>query len=69
MNAIEEAHRDGLSYEQAADKLGMNRRRLERWKQEKETGTAKERSVKPYNAMTEEEKEAVKDMVANPMLS
>ena len=28
MNAIEEAHRDGLSYENAAAKLGMNRRRL-----------------------------------------
>lgn len=69
MNAIEEAHRDGLSYENAAAKLGMNRRRLERWKQEKETGEAKARIVTPYHAMTEEEKEAVKDMVANPMLS
>ena len=65
MNAVEEAHRDGLSYEQVAVKLGMNRRRLERWKQEKETGEPKVRIVKPYNAMTAEEKEAVKNMVAN----
>lgn len=65
MNTVEEAHRDGLSYEQAAAKLGMNRRRLERWKQEKTTGEPRVRIVKPYNAMTEEEKEAVKDMVAN----
>lgn len=65
MNAVEEAHRDGLSYEHAAAKLGMSPRRLERWKQEKEAGKPKERIVKPYNAMTEEEKQAVRDIVAN----
>jgi len=65
MNAVEEAHRDGLSYQQAAAKLGTNRRRLERWKQEKKTGEPKVRIVKPYNAMTDEEKEAVQDIVAN----
>jgi len=65
MSAIEEAHRDGLSYEHAAAKLGISRRRLERWKEEKEAGASKERIVKPYNAMTEEEKEAVRDIVAN----
>ncbi len=65
MNAVEEAHRDGLSYEHAASKLGISRRRLERWKEEKEAGTSKERVVKPYNAMMEEEKEAVRDIVAN----
>jgi len=66
MTAIEEAHRDGLSYECAAAKLGMNRRRLERWKQEKQTGTlARERMAAPYNAMTEEEKEAVRTIVAD----
>jgi len=65
MNAVEEAHRDGLRYEQAAARLGMSRRRLERWKEEKETGEPKARIVKPYNAMTEEEKDAVKAMVAS----
>ena len=63
MNAIEEAHRDGLCYEQTAAKLGMSRRRLERWKQEKEADEPKARIVKPYNAMTEEEKQALRDVV------
>ena len=65
MKAIEEAHEGGLSYEAAAGKLGMSRRRLERWKEKKGCAEPKERAVRPYNAMTAEEKEAVKEMVAN----
>jgi transposase InsO family protein len=66
MTAIEDAHQQGLSYEQAAEKLGMSPRRLERWKQEKASGVAPAaRIIRPYNAMTEEEKVAVKEMVAD----
>jgi putative transposase len=65
MEATEEAHRKGLTYETIAAKLGMNKRRLERWKQPPKSDDPKDRIVKPYNAMTEVEKEAVREIVAS----
>jgi len=65
MEAIEEAHQKGLSYETIASKLGTSKRRLERWKEEKKSDEFKDNIVKPYNALTQEERKAVIEIVAN----
>lgn len=54
-----------VSYGMICESLGMSPRRLERWKQDRASPEIKERNVKPYHAMTEEEKIAVKEIVAN----
>ena len=54
-----------MSYGMICEKLGMSPRRLERWKQNPGSPEMKERNRKPYNAMTEEEKIAVKEIVAD----
>jgi len=54
-----------MSYGAICEKLGMSVRRLERWKKNKDTHETRERNVKPYNAMTKEEKTAVQEIVAD----
>lgn len=54
-----------MSYGMICESLGRSPRRLERWKQDEASPEIKERTQKPYNAMTEEEKIAVKEIVAN----
>lgn len=54
-----------MSYGMICETLGMSPRRLERWKKGEEAGEARGRNVKPYNAMTEEEKTAVQEIVAD----
>lgn len=54
-----------MSYGMICEKLGMSARRLERWKKGENAGELCERDVKPYNAMTKEEKIAVKEIVAD----
>lgn len=65
MEAIEEAKEEGMSYEAICDKLEMSPRRLERWKKESGNEWQCRQTVKPYNAMTEEEKSAVCEIVAD----
>ena len=54
-----------MSYGVICEKLGMSPRRLERWKKGEGAREARQRDVKPYNAMTKEEKKAVEAIVAD----
>ena len=55
-----------MSYERICEVLGMSARRLERWKLENGSVATRERTQKPYNALTKEEKRAVAEIVADP---
>lgn len=69
MGAIEEAKQGGLRYGKICEMLGMSLRRLEKWKEkgqeEPQEEAGRKRETKPYNALTHEEKEAVKEIVAD----
>ena len=65
MEAIEEAKGCGMNYGMICEKLGMSTRRLERWKKGEWACAGQKRNVKPYNAMTAEEKTAVQEIVAD----
>lgn len=55
-----------MRYERICEVLGISRRRLERWKGKDVLRGSSQRTTRPYNAMTDNERQAVVEIVADP---